>query len=276
MEKNMNVVIYGVQVRRLIDGPGPEGSLKHYAEMGITGVDTLESELKELSFDEYNKYITDAGMSYNAFVALSDIVTANGAEREKNYATVKGHIDELSRLGVPKIMLAPMVIPAESREEFHAMRERMVESFGAMVEYARGSGVQVTIENQSVPQRADSYIKDCKYILDQIPDLGFVFDTGNFYCVMDDVLAAWDVLGSRSVHCHAKDWEYDDYGRIIRSYLPPMSSAVMGQGLLPLDKLFAKMKADGYDGAINLEVNGRPYTTELLDKSAEYLLSICK
>ena len=43
----MNVVIYGVQVRRLIDGPGPEGSLKHYAEMGITGVDTLESELAE-------------------------------------------------------------------------------------------------------------------------------------------------------------------------------------------------------------------------------------
>ena len=101
---------------------------------------------------------------------------------------LEGYIDELDALGVDKIMLAPTVIPAESPEEFYDMRERMVDAFGRMVDYARGWGVKVTIENQSVPQRADSYIADCKYILDQIPDLGFVFDAGNFYCVEENAL----------------------------------------------------------------------------------------
>lgn len=272
----MNVSVYGVQIRRLIDGPGPEASLKHYRDMGIVAVDAVESELRELSLLDYDKYAHSAGMDFGAFVATADIITAEGAELEKNRALVKGYIDELDRLGVNKIMLAPTVINAESAEEFYDMRERMVEGFGEMVEYARGSGVKVTIENQSVAQRADSYIKDCKYIIDQLPELGFVFDAGNFFCVREDVLAAWDVLGDRSVHSHMKDWEYNDFGRIIRSYMPPLRSAVMGEGLIPLSALIPKMQASGYDGSMVLEVNGRPFTTEIHDRSAEFLLSFCK
>lgn len=272
----MNVSIYTIQVRRLIDGPGPEASLKRYYDMGIVAGDVVESELADLTLKEHGEYIRGSGMEFGTFVATADIVTAPGKALEDNRAKVKGYIDELDRLGVHRIMLAPNVINAESPEEFYAMREKMVEAFGSMVDYARGSGVKVTIENQSVAQRADSFIKDCKYIIDQLPDLGFVFDTGNFHCVRDDVLAAWDVLGDRSVHCHAKDWEYYDYGRIIRSYMPPLRSSVMGEGILPLKELFTKMKADGYDGSVVLEVNGRPFTTEVLDKSADFLLSICK
>ena len=272
----MNVSIYSLQVRRLVDGPGPDASLKHYYDMGIVAADAVESELAELSLSEYDKYVRRSGMSFGAFVATSDIITAKGAELEENRARVKGYIDELDRLGVNKIMLAPSVVNAESEAEFYDMRERMVEGYGEMVEYARGSGVKVTIENQSVAQRADSYIRDCKYILDRLPELGFVFDAGNFFCVREDALDAWAVLGARSVHSHMKDWEYNDYGRIIRSYMPPLRSSVMGEGLVGLDALITKMKADGYDGSMVLEVNGRPFTTEIMDRSAEFLLSFCK
>lgn len=272
----MDVSIYTVQVRRLIDGPGPEASLKHYHDMGIVAGDVVESELGELSLSEYKKYITDSGMYFGAFVGTADIVTARGAELEANRSLIKGYIDELDRLGVNKIMLAPSVVNAESPEEFCDMRERMVDAFGRMADYARGSGVKVTIENQSVPQRADSRIADCKYILDQLPELGFVFDAGNFFCVEEDALAAWEVLGPRSVHCHMKDWEYNEFGRIVRSNMPALRSAVMGEGLVGLDRLLTKMKSDGYSGSMVLEVNGRPFTTEIMDRSAEFLLSYCK
>ena len=272
----MNVSIYTLQVRRAIDGPGPDKLLKHYFDMGIVAGDVVESELRELSLKEYNKYITDSGMYFGAFVGLADIITAKCRELEENEARIKCYIDELDSLGVNKIMLAPTVVNAESPEEFYAMRERMVEGFGKMVDYARGSGVKVTIENQSVPQRADSRIADCKYILDQIPELGFVFDAGNFFCVEESALDAWEVLGARSVHSHMKDWEFYEFGRIVRSNMPALRSSVMGEGLVGLDKLLPKMKADGYDGSMVLEVNGRPFTTEIMDKSAEFLLSYCK
>ena len=166
-----------------------------------------------------------------------------------------------------------MVTSADTEEEFYAQREMMVEGYGAMAEYAKGSGVKVTIENQSVAQRADSYIRDCKYIIDSVPELGFVLDTGNFYCVKDDVLEAYEVMKDRIVHCHVKDWEAHDYGRIIRSYLPPLRSSEMGKGVIPLDTLLNRMKADGYDGTLLLEINGRPIFKDLLDQSADYLLS---
>ena len=271
----MKVSMYALHARRIYDWPDPVAAIKHYHDMGIVEADGLESELAALPLPEYKKYINDAGMEMGALVGLSDFITAEGKVLEENTARIKGLIDELSHLGVPKIMLAPMVTTAFDDESFYAMREKMVEGFGSMVEYAKGSGVTVMIENQSVPQRADSYIKDCRYILDQVPGLGFVLDAGNFFCVGDDVLEAYEVMKDRIIHCHVKDWEYHPYGGIVRSNMPAMRSAlVMGEGLLPLDTLLKRMKSDGYEGSLVLEINGiRHETKRIIDDAARFLLA---
>ena len=271
----MKVSMYALHARRIYDWPDPVAAIRHYHDMGIVEADALESELSALPLPEYKKYINDAGMEMGALVGLSDFITAEGKAREENAARIKGLIDELSRLGVPKIMLAPTVVPATSEEEFYDMRERMVEGFGSMVEYAKGSGVTVMIENQSVPQRPDSFIRDCRYIIDKVPGLGFVLDAGNFFCVGDDVLEAYEVMKDRIIHCHVKDWEYHPYGRIIRSNMPALRSAlVMGKGLLPLDELLGRMKADGYCGSLVLEINGiLRETKEIIDAAARYLVA---
>lgn len=271
----MKISTYLVQIRRLVGGEGFEKDMKRYFDMGVTAADVVESELADHTLAEYDGAIRASGMKFGSFVSITDIVTARGNELLKNESIVKGYIDELNRIGVPIIMLAPQVNVAKSREEFYDMRERMVEAYGKMADYAEGLGVSVTIENQSVPQRADSYIRDCRYILDRVPKLDFVFDTGNFYCVGDDVLEAWDVLGNRSIHCHLKDWEACEYSTIIRQNLPPLRSSVMGSGLLPIRELLTRMKRDGYDGRVLLEINGTPFTTELMDKSVEFMKEYC-
>lgn len=271
----MKLSHYVIQVRKMVDSQGFDKMLARYRSMGIVGADVVESDLAFDDLKGHARSIRGAGMEFGAFVETADIVTAEGKDLERNVNLVKGYIDELDRLGVPMIMLAPGVRSADSEEEFYAMREKMVESYGAMADYAEGSGVKVMIENQSVPQRADSYIRDCKYIIDRLPKVGFVLDSGNFFCVGDDVLKAYDVFRDRMVHSHIKDWEFHDYGRIIRSNMPPIRSSKMGQGLLPLDELLTRMKNDGYDGSIVLEINGLPFTSALMDQSTEYLLKFC-
>lgn len=271
----MNVSIYSVHLREVGGKDGYDALLREYFERGIRYADGLEKEIADDGgLRGYYNRITASGMGVSCFVATSDIIT-EGAMLEANISKVKGYIDELSSLGVDKIMLAPAVMPADNREDFYRMRERMVDAFGAMAEYAKGSGVKVTIENQSVAQRADSFIVDCKYILDRLPEVGFVLDAGNFYCVGDDVLVAYELFKSRIVHAHIKDWEEYRYGRIIRSYLPPLASSEMGKGVLPLDELLSRMKSDGYSGTLLLEINGRPIPKSLVDQSADYLLSFC-
>jgi inosose dehydratase len=252
-----------------------DAALREFHERGIWAVDIIESELAGVTLTERAARARASGMGIASFVATTDFITAKGETLNENIAKVKAYIDECSALGIDKIMLAPMVKVADSAEEFAAMREMMVAGYGAMSEYAEGSGVTVTIENQSVPQRADSYIDDCKYIIDRCPKLGFVLDAGNFYCVGDDVLRAYDVFRDRIVHVHIKDWEHYPYGRIIRQNLPPIRSSEMGHGVVPLDTLLSRLKADGYEGSLLLEINGRPFDKALVIHDTEYLLSFC-
>lgn len=272
----MKVSIYSVHLRDMVDFRDYDAALREFNERGIWAVDILEGELSGITLTERVGRAKDAGMGIASFVATTDFITVTGDALETNTAKVKAYIDECASLGIDKIMLAPMVKVADSAEEFAAMREKMVEGYGAMSEYAEGSGVTVTIENQSVPQRADSFIDDCKYIIDRCPKLGFVLDAGNFYCVGDDVLRAYDTFRDRIVHVHVKDWEHHPYGRIIRQNLPPIRSTEMGCGVIPLDTLLSRLKADGYKGSLLLEINGRPFDKALVEHDADYLLSYCK
>ena len=272
----MRVSIYSVHLRDMTDFRDYDAALREFGERGIWAVDIIESELVGVTLTERVARARASGMGIASFVATTDFITATGEALEENIAKVKAYIDECAALGIDKIMLAPMVKTADSAEEFAAMREKMVAAYGAMSEYADGSGVTVTIENQSVPQRADSYIDDCKYIIDRCPKLGFVLDAGNFYCVGDDVLRAYDVFRDRIVHVHVKDWEHHPYGRIIRQNLPPIRSSKMGCGVLPLDKLLTALKEDGYCGSLLLEINGRPFDKAHVEHDADYLLSFCE
>ena len=260
----------------MVDFRDYDAARREFHDRGIWAVDILEGELTDVTLTERAERVRASGMGIASFVATTDFITATGELLSKNTARVKALIDECAVLGIDKIMLAPMVKVADSEEEFYEMREKMVAGYGAMSEYAEGSGVTVTIENQSVPQRADSFIDDCKYIIDRCPKLGFVLDAGNFYCVGDDVLRAYDVFRDRIVHVHIKDWEHHPYGRIIRQNLDPIRSSEMGHGVIPLDELLTRFKNSGYEGSLLLEINGRPFDKALVVHDTEYLLSFCK
>lgn len=266
----MNLSIFASYVMNRVF-PTPEIGLKHMYDQGMRCADISEGLLPVYPLHLQVEYFKEAGLKPNCFITTLDIATAGNDGVRKNIALVKGYIDQLERLDIPLIMLAPSVKRAHCEEEKSIMQEKMIESLLKICEYAKGSGVTPTIENQSSTLRADSKMNDIRKILDSVEGLGYVLDAGNFFCIGEDVTTAYSLLGDRLVHVHFKDWKWDPFGREMGENMARFNGTTLGTGLLPLYELAQKMKKDNYSGSVALEINADIITEQMLDDSSKFL-----
>lgn len=254
------------------DFKSPVQALEHFYKRGIRYADVTDDEFKEYPLHQWYDYVTEAGLKPASLVALVNIAAFSKKEREYNLSIVKGYIDQMEKLNIPIIMLNPQGESAGSDDELKIMRENMINAYSEVIEYAKGSGIKVATENYSLLDRADSRMKDLRYILDAVPELGLVLDSGNFFCVGEDVLEAYELLADRLVHAHFKDWKWDPYGHAVRENMPRFEGEVIGKGMLPLKELIARFKRDGYDGKVVLEINALKISLTDLEESADFLV----
>lgn len=251
-----------------------EDAFRHFYEKGVQYIDIIDmnDELTQM-FPLHLRcnQIRDGGLIPQALVTVHNIASHNKNERERNMALLKGHIDQMSRLGIPVLMSAPAVASACSTDEFKRTQELLIKGFAEACEYAEGSGISVVIENQSSLLRPDSKIEDIQYILDAVPELGFVLDMGNFFCIGEDVLKAYDIFKDKIVRCHCKDWAFNPYGVFLRENMPRFEGVVLGDGVLPLKELFEKFRNDKLDCSVVLEINAQKVSLNMLDRSIEFL-----
>ncbi|MBR1969794.1 MAG: sugar phosphate isomerase/epimerase [Clostridia bacterium] len=253
--------------------PSPVEALKHFKKKGIDYADIVDTELEEYPLHIYNDFLQEANIKAHALISMLDIANFDDKVTNRNIEIVKDYIDQMEKLEMKLLMLAPEVKFAQCKSDMERMQNLFIESLDKIIDYARGSNIKVTIENQSVSTRADSRMKDVRYILDCLPELGFVLDCGNFFCINEDVQEAYKLLKDRVVHVHAKDWEFNEYGKFVRENIPRFDGVELGTGLIPLREIFKALKADGYTGKINLEINAGKITLDMLDGSADFLRS---
>ena len=142
-----------------------EEGLKAMYSQGIRLADMVDGEFSERPLVLYIEQLAAAHIKPNALVTTLDIALEEEKLLCRNIAIIKGYIDQMERYGIPYLMPAPRVRPARNTEQFYAMRERLIESLLKISEYAKGSGVNICIENQSESHRADSRTEDVRYIL---------------------------------------------------------------------------------------------------------------
>ena len=154
---------------------------------------------------------------------------------------------ELSKnLGSRIFLTVPRVITEPANKEAHFEGcKRVAEYMNFVTEQAKNFNLIPAFENFSKKITPYSTLEDIEYMLNNVPDIKFVFDTGNFWFVGIDVLEALEKFNGKFVHLHAKD------------ILPEKTCDITrGTGILPLGNVFDKIKAKGYDGTVSLEPGG--------------------
>lgn len=178
----------------------------------------------------------------------------------------------LSRKGVEQLLLIPgFVHPAQSRQS--AMDEA-AKCIKELMYLARSLHVKCSLEdfdNASAPYGA---WQELKWYVDQIPELGISFDTGNFAYFGQDALEAYKQLKPYICHVHLKDRKYR--GRENEKPLTAVDGKLLypsavGSGEMPIREILTDLKQSGYQGGVLIEHFGSADMMADMRKSAEWL-----
>ena len=169
------------------------------------------------------------------------------------------------RMGADTLMVVPggtgMDRSACAKMSRWQMLDRAVEKYALAVELGKQYGIRVGFENTPADYKPLSAAEDCRYLLDKVPGLGMIFDTGNFR-VADtnaDELKAYELLKDRVIRVHLKD--------VVVGFFKNGEACVNGQkiravttgsGVIPMAELIRRFRDDGYAGTFAVEYAAMP------------------
>ncbi len=246
-----------------------EEAFRFMKDSGIEHGDIIDLDFEEYPLCRQHEIMTAGGVFPACFTSTLDVVGIDSKRREHNIELTKERIDSAAKLGIPAFMVAPFGFTVENNEEFKRVQQNLIESLSMFAEYGKKAGVEILAENHSSLWRPDAKMEDVRYFIDAVPEITYIFDTGNFFCIGEDVLKAYELLKDRTKKVHLKDWKFDPTGDFERENLPRFRGCELGAGEIPLEDILKSLKSDGFDGDMVIEINS-PCTWDEFDRSVKF------
>lgn len=255
-------------------------ALEYAKELGYTAVDIDKDELER--YPEALELIQRNGLTVRNVYGEYDLL--NG-----KYQDACELVDHAEKSGAKVAMLlAGLFGKDELTEEMKRDGAKMkgflnksekalraLEAIKKTAEYAKAKGVYLTIESFGSPHSITSYISQIEWLLDNVKDLRFTFDIGNFYLNGQDIFTAYEKFAEKSVHVHCKDYlTTPAVGDKDFSYAK--ISVPVGQGQAPTEEIVASFLKRGYDGYFTVEYLGVDGSAKVIKESAEYFKKISR
>jgi len=245
-----------------------EEAVNHPALQGIACVDGDTQVYDKYDIREMKRVLDDHGIETSSIYHVAHCDEFAGQGRQKVLDDLKRQLDRCAFMETKMFMPIPECRNDMERSE----RQKIVlDYFNTAAEAVVPYGMQVIMENISMVQYTFATVSDIGFYLDQIPELGYALDTGNFWFNDSDVLEACDKFMSRIVHVHLKD---------ILPYAenPPrvflgrgLDVVATGDGIIPIPVILERLKQNGYEGALSLEITTPVQLTEKVARSVSYL-----
>lgn len=273
----MNICLYAPVLMKNFYGES-DFTMKHAKSIGVEAIEIFSTELKDKTLKEYKSFAAGYGIDISGIVCDASMSEKDESKRLAGIDKVKRCVDDASANNVKRIMVDPKVknvggiSQVRSMEDKIFVRDTICEGLNKIVEYAKGSGVTITLENFSQHTHPFSTKEEVLYHLENVPGLKYTLDTGNFYCVKDDVLEAYELLKGYIDNMHLKDWVEYEFGYCVCPNIPVLDGCTMGEGVVPLHELLERMKADNvFDIDCILELNTIEITKNDVEKSTNFI-----
>ena len=142
---------------------------------------------------------------------------------------------------------------AMTRQE---MLDLAVRHFQMACDLARPYGIKIGFENTPQDYKPLASVEEVRYVLDRVPELGMIFDTGNFRVAdtAGDEMKAYESLKDRIIRFHIKDVRIGSFPQGEKCRDGSSIVAVpTGSGVIPVEELLQKSAADGFQGTYSME-----------------------
>lgn len=244
-------------------------ALQRVKSLGIDSVEVMQNSAVGRE-DELGHELACAGLSISGIPAYFDF--GRDTDVEKQASPV---LEAARYLGAGKMLVIPGFFHEEDSPEVRTRHmENMADCINRLAEMADKDGVALVMEEYDSPLAPFADTAGVQYFMDRCPALSCCFDTGNFRCVAEDELAAYEQFKGRLGHVHLKDRAYGtDWGT------QPTTAAdgqtlypcPVGSGQLQIRELLTRMNRDGYDGACAIEHFGVSNMWAALQESVAWL-----
>lgn len=226
-------------------------------QSGIQMVDLLSFEVDVLGEAALQTAFAESGVSLGCYIVGASFYEAP----EKVAQELTAAFERTRRFGAEILMVVPGAASPREAEICGAMTrqellDRAVVCFRLAVELGKQYGITVGFENTPHAYKPLASPEDCLYVLENVPGLGFIFDTGNFRVADSDCdeLAAYELLKERIIRVHLKDVVVGDFssgelctdGQCIRT-------VCSNSGVIPMEQLIGALVRDGYTGDLSIE-----------------------
>jgi sugar phosphate isomerase/epimerase len=191
-------------------------------------------------------FIASLGLELPAIAGHSNLLTDDPEEYARVRARLREAIDLCVDLATEAGPPALNTTTGGRPDRWEALRKRLVERAGDLVEYAAGRGVTVAIEPHvgAALDRPERVLWLLRTI--DSPHLRLNLDFSHFEAVglpMEQTVAA---LAPHSVHTHVKD---------VRGRAPDHEFLIPGEGGFDYPAFLRALQHAGYDGSVTVEVS---------------------
>lgn len=232
------VSIFGYEISdyALFHGLTLSEAAKAFKDAGVTGFDCSYNYPKIAD-------LVKEGLTPVNFYGDMKFLAADGGERQMNE-----FLASALHWKVKQVMVLPDEFTGTDDEKDFA---RIVVGFNRFIDKARQQGVLVTTEDYGYRRKFQNpcgHVKWIKRLFEECPDLLFTVDTGNLMKTegKDAILGLVRSFADRIVHCHLKDMDMDDTGKV-GAYV------TLGLGAVPNRDIVRFLHGRGYRGWYTLE-----------------------
>jgi hydroxypyruvate isomerase len=250
--------------------------IRFYRELGLDAVEIGDGYVREAGFATVRSVLAEAGMTVVCCDVGVDFVTGDPVARRAEVAKLRAGIERAAAVGARYILTYPGlpkegIRPADVRRWF-------AEGLTECLPLARQLGVTLTIPDIGIAAELSGTSAHLNAICDAVgPELRVTYDVGNFLLAGEDPLEALDRVAPRIAHVHLKDW------RILPAVeRPPEGSftgldgrhycgMAMGEGVLDLPGVVARLAQLGYAGYLSIEYEGTGNPWDAMRTGVTYL-----
>lgn len=213
-----------------------------FRDLGFQGVDV------DVKLSEENMAILDE-LGFEHAATHAHIYFSDNEQEE----SAQQCIDFMTNHHFDKVLLVPgFLTEQETEEEWNTIINRTA----AFAKKAAAAGIDVMLEDYDNKMSPTFNTTRLDKMFAAIPELNFVYDSGNFAYAGDAVLPALEHFKSRVHHVHLKD----------RLAYRDLASPAVGGGILPMMEMVRRLQEYGYDGWFTVE----HFSSRRMLEDAEY------
>lgn len=247
-------------------------ALEMLLPLGLSCVDVPTDFLQEKFRPKFElSELKSAGISVSSVIHAVSFDDMTGSRIAGLKEDTARQLERCAQLESPIFMPVPIVEKTHSSaDERCRCRDLLVEYAQDVARQAKKYRITPAFENFSMYSTPFSTLEDITYVLECVPDLGFVLDTGNFWFVHAEAAEAVKLFADRIQHVHVKDILEKENGALLINDRCADSVAI-GRGSVPVKEICSLLLAKHYEGVWSIEINDENELLQKLKDSLRFL-----